>query len=118
MPSGGARAGAAGTAYPQRSDLNATATQPIRAAQGQEYGAHQQQIQAQQQQPLPDFGAPTARPGEPIHSGMNAGPGPNAAQAGLPAMAGPDQSVADHLRAIFSVYPNEDLADLVASLEP
>lgn len=115
MASGGARTGAPGASYANRSDLNAGA-QPAQAQTGEPYGAHQQQIQAQQQQPLPDFGAPTARPGEPIHSGMNAGPGPNAAQAGIPMAAGDSGDVLAQLRAVFSVYPNSDLADLIASL--
>lgn len=117
MPSGGARVGTAGTAYPNRTDLGAGAKQAIHAVPNQPYGQAGQQIAAQQAIPLPAFDAPTARPDEPIHAGLNSGPGPNAAQAGIPQQVpGGDTDVVTQLRAIFSVYPTSDLADLIASL--
>lgn len=116
MASGGTRTGAPGASYGNRSDLNA-GTQPVRAQTGQAYGVAGQQQAAQQAIPLPDFGAPTARPNEPIHSGMPTGPGPGPAQAGIPMAADPSGDVVAQLRAIFSVYPNDDIADLLASLE-
>lgn len=117
MASGGARAGAGGTGYANRSDLNA-GTQPVRAATNQPYGVAGQQQDAQQQIPLPDFGAPTARPGEPITHGMPTGPGPGPLAAGIPSAASSGDDVANQLRAIYSVYPSDDLADLIATLEP
>lgn len=113
---GGARTGAPGTSYGNRSDLNA-GTQPIRAVPNQPYGVAGQQQAAQQAVPLPDFGAPTARPNEPITHGMPTGPGPGPAQAGIPMAADPAADTAAQLRAIYSVYPNDELADLIASLE-
>lgn len=113
---GGARVGTAGTNYGNRSDMNAAPKQPIRAVPNQEYGKVGQQEAAQQAVPLPDFAAPTARPNEPITSGMPTGPGPTPQQAGIPQAPSNDVSVADQLRAIYSVYPSSDLADLIAGL--
>lgn len=95
---GGARTGAPGTSYPNRTDLNGP--QPIRTAPGQPYGSAKQQEQAQQAVPLPGGGghpsptggapgaagpmpgdltplsAPSLRPDEPITAGVDIGPGP------------------------------------------
>lgn len=113
---GGARVGTAGTNYGNRSDMNTAPKQPIRAVPNQPYGQAGAQEAAQQAVPLPDFAAPTARPHEPITSGMPTGPGPTPQQAGIPRAPDSSTSVADQLRAVFSVYPSDDLADLIASL--
>lgn len=118
--------GAPGVAYSNRTDLNAgprsTPNQGVHAAGGQPYGQRGQQEAAQQALPLPNFAgmplnAPSARPNEPITRGMDSGPGLSAAQAGIP-VAPPDdsQDVAAQLRAVYSVYPTSDLADLIATL--
>lgn len=117
MASGGARTGVPGTAYPNRTDMNAGATQPVRAASGQQYGQRGQQEAAQQAIPLPDFSAATARPNEPISHGMPTGPGPGPVAAGIPAAPATDSSVVDQIRAIYQVYPNHDLLDLLSVLQ-
>jgi len=79
MPRGGPRQGTPGTAYSNRSDLNA---QPVRAKSGQGYGERKRAEDAQRAVPLPQtrqpFARPTERPTEPITAGlpMGAGPGP------------------------------------------
>lgn len=107
-------------ANPQRTDLNNGAVQPVTTATGQQYGEAKAQADAQRAVPLPALGAPTARPDEPIHAGMNSGPGPNAMQAGIPQgpMSAPTnlQQIGDFFRSIYSVYPTDDLADLIATL--
>lgn len=118
MASGGARTGTPGVAYPNRTDMTASAgTQPATAPTGQPYGQHGQQIAAQQAIPLPAFDAPTGRPNEPVTAGLNSGPGPTAAEAGIPGAPGSKQSVSEQLRAIFTVYPTDDLADMIAALD-
>ena len=62
--------------------------------------------------PITPLGAPTERPAEPITAGSNFGAGPNALQAGIP-MGFSSDDVLDELRAIFTLYPNSDLASLI-----
>ena len=111
-------------AYAQRSDLNSSAMTP-------EYGGIKALADAQKAVPMgaspaaapqiqrPTPGAagsltrPTERPNEPITAGANFGPGSNAMQAGIPIPTG-DQALAE-LRAIYAMYPNDDLADLIDS---
>jgi len=113
-------------AYGQRTDLNKMAPT---AAPGQTYGEAGAQKAAQRAvpmgasaQPAPPSATPgqygpfdraTERPNEPITAGANFGPGPNAMQAGIPIPTG-DQALAE-LRAIYAMYPNDDLADLIDS---
>jgi len=59
------------------------------------------------------LGAPTTRPNEPITAGANFGPGMNAAQAGIPMMLTNDQRAIEELRAIYELFPTEDLGDLL-----
>lgn len=100
---GGARAGTPGTAYSNRTDLNANKTLPVKAAPGQVYGqaAAQEQMQKavpmgppgagsappgapqgpMQGNPIPpgafgDIHRPTERPMEPVTAGAALGPGP------------------------------------------
>ena len=102
-----------------------------KAATGQTYGEAGQQLAAQKavpmgqaptdvapiQRPVPGtlggFARPTERPMEPITAGANFGPGPNAIQAGIPTMLDERQQAVEELRAIYSMYPTEDLADLL-----
>ncbi len=77
-------------------------------------------VQAQQapaRRPVPgqvvQLGAPTTRPNEPITAGANFGPGMNAAQAGIPMMLTNDQRAIEELRAIYELFPTEDLGDLL-----
>lgn len=115
-------------ANPQRTDLQAVPDQPVTAASGQPYGERGAQEAAQRAIPLPDLAAATVRPNEPIHAGMATGPGPSPAQAGIPtgAMGGaagaagpvtPAQDVSDFFRALFTAYPTDELADLIATLD-
>ena len=111
-------------AYANRTDLNSSAMTP-------EYGGIKALADAQKavpmgaspaaapqiQRPVPGAAGPltrpTERPLEPVTAGANFGPGPNAMQAGIPIPTG-DQALAE-LRAIYAMYPNDDLADLIDS---
>ena len=104
---------------------------PVTTATNQQYGMRAAQRASQQAVPmgksatgeppkvvrtkpgsLLPLGAPTSRPNEPITAGLNMGPGPNALEAGIP--TGPSgDDILDELRAIFSLYPNSDLASLI-----
>jgi len=105
---GGRREGVAGKAYGQRTDLQGATKLPITAASGQQYGARTAQEDAQRSVPmgsppvprpaatppagapegvpaaggLGDLFAPTARPGEPVTAGADAGAGPGMAALG------------------------------------
>jgi hypothetical protein len=105
----------------------------IQAATGQTYGEAGKQMAAQRAVPMgsaPTDVAPTAtprpvpgtlgsltrpteRPSEPITAGAPFGAGPSPMAAGIPMPTG-DQALAE-LRAIYSMYPNDDLADLIDS---
>ena len=121
-----------GTNYPNRSDLRTAARVPIQTAKGQTYGEAQRQTEAQRampiaaaptdqaamvQRPIPGtLGAlsrPTERPDEPITAGADFGSGPNAYQAGIPIMLNSQQSAIEELRAIYQMYPSDDLLDLL-----
>ena len=111
-------------AYAQRTDLNSSAMTP-------QYGGVKALADAQKavpmgaspaaapqiQRPVPGAAGPltrpTERPNEPITAGATYGPGPSAMQAGIPIPTG-DQALAE-LRAIYAMYPNDDLADLIDS---
>jgi hypothetical protein len=105
----------------------------IQAATGQTYGEAGKQMAAQRAVPMggaPTDVAPTAtprpvpgtlgsltrpteRPTEPITAGAPFGAGPSPMAAGMPIPTG-DQALAE-LRAIYAMYPNDDLADLIDS---
>jgi hypothetical protein len=143
--SGGRRQGRPGTAYPNRSDLQAP-----KAAPGQEYGQQAAQLRGQKVMPLPQgppassntvspmaaapmaqapavlaptpLSAPTERPNEPVTAGLPFGPGPG--PSAIPQMApledhgfgqAPSNPV-EWLRAIYSVAPNNDLLDVMNHL--
>jgi len=106
------------------------------AARGQTYGKRKEQMEAQRavpmsrqptelvQQPqaprvrpgeLGAFNRPTERPTEPITAGVPIGPGPGPAGAGIPTMLNPNRAAIEELRAIYELYPNDDLADLISA---
>lgn len=95
MARGGARSGKPGANYTNRSDLqNAPRLAPT-AQTGQPYGEAGAQLSAQSQMPIgpppTPISAPTARPGEPVTSGLSLGPGPG--PESIPALTpnpGPD----------------------------
>lgn len=123
--------------YPNRSDLRNPSTRQVRFT-GQTYGEASQQaasqqavapgsapaqVQAQQmaaqQQPAPRPGArpllrPTDRPNEPITAGADFGPGPTMSQAGIMGRRIPEDPVIDQLKVLYTMYPNDDLADMIA----
>lgn len=122
----------AGTNYPNRSDLRNAARVPVQAAKGQTYGEAGRQMQAQrampiaaaptdqvqaQTRPIPGtlggFSRPTERPNEPITAGADFGAGPNAFQAGIPMMLDPEMAAIEELRAIYQMYPSDDLLDIL-----
>lgn len=117
-------------AYPQRTDLNNPAQVIARqAAKGQTYGEAAAQMEAQRQVPmrsapsdvvanrpmqtapmpggLGDLARPTDRPNEPITA--------------LPAETYPaipqNDSVLQELKVLYEMYPNEDLAAMLSSLQ-
>lgn len=120
--------------YPNRSDLRNPATRQVRFT-GQTYGEASQQAQAQQAVPpgsapaqvqaqqmaaqqAPRPGArpllrPTERPNEPITAGADFGPGPNAMQAGIMGKRIPEDPVIDQLKVLYTMFPNDDLADMI-----
>jgi hypothetical protein len=122
-----------GTNYPNRSDLRNAGRVAARAETGQTYGEAGKQMasqrampiaqaptdmQAQQtERPIPgtlgNFLRPTERPNEPITAGADFGSGPNAYQAGIPMMLNPQQSAIEELRAIYQMFPSDDLLDLL-----
>lgn len=125
MPrAGGRRQGRAGTNYANRSDLRAPPLAP-----SQQYGqgvTHQAAVaavplpkQAPPSLPIPgmvaDLTAPTARPAEPVTTGLpiGAGAGPQALGPGIGA---PDE-IGALLRAVYQRYPNEDVRRLIEQVD-
>jgi len=124
--------------YPNRSDLrNPTKKLAAKAAPGQTYGEAGKQIAAQQQVPMAaspqpvvaspqaaverprpgQFGPldrPTERPDEPVTAGAPFGPGRMAPMSGYAGVRNGDP-ILDELRALYSAYPSEELADMLDS---
>jgi len=124
---GGRREGVAGKAYGQRQDLNAPKL-AVAAAPGQQYGARKAQEDAQRSVPmgsppvprpastppagapegvpaaggLGDLFAPTARPGEPVTAGADAGAGPGMAALGPSPQ---DMERSEDLKALLPYLP-------------
>jgi hypothetical protein len=69
--------------------------------------------------PLPGevvpLNAPSARPGEPVTAGLPVGAGPGREVLG--ALAGPSETTADELRAIYARFPTEEMRSLLETLE-
>jgi hypothetical protein len=118
--------------YPNRSDLRGGGKVARQTATGQTYGKATQQMEAQRAVPmgqaptevapprprrqpgtLGGFTRPTERAAEPVTAGADFGPGPNAAAAGT-AIPRVDNALAE-LRAIYQMFPNDDLLDLIDS---
>jgi hypothetical protein len=59
------------------------------------------------------FGRATERPSEPITAGVPIGPGPGPAGAGIPAILNQNRAAIEELRAIYELYPSDDLGDLI-----
>ncbi len=101
------------------------------AARGQTYGKATQQLEAQravpmrkaptdiQTQPAPvtPLGAPTARPMEPITAGAPFGPGVGPTAAGIPSPEQVDDDALIEMRAIYRMYPSQELADIIQFYE-
>jgi len=103
-------------------------------AKGQTYGKRKQQEDAMRavpmapsptgtaqpvRRPTPNAAgsltAPTARPNEPITAGAPFGEGPGPMGAGIPMMPSGTDNVIEELKAIYQMFPNGDLADLIDS---
>jgi len=97
------------------------ATKQRRAVQAVPTGRAPAEQQAQQAarraRPMPSgsLTSPTANPMEPITAGANFGPGPNSIGAGIPIPPPNQDDAIEELKAILSVYYNDDLADLLDS---
>lgn len=59
--------------------------------------------------------SPTARPDEPITAGAPFGAGPGPAAAGIPIPPPNVDNAIEELKAIYQMFPNDDLADLLDS---
>lgn len=126
--------------YANRSDLRNPAAKIARqAAKGQTYGEATRQMEAQKAvpmgaspaqveaqriaeratpRPVPGGMGDLFRPSEndrPGTDGLDIGPGRNAMQAGIPKFITPQNPVMDELQMIYSMYPNDDLADLISA---
>lgn len=123
--------------YPNRTDLANPAKKVAKMApKGQTYGTATRQLQAQAQVPMASgdittpqaqaavprvspgslgaFDRPTDRPDEPLTAGAPFGPGPAPAQLGMPTVFGGPKPI-DEIRALYQMFPNEDLAALLDS---
>lgn len=129
MPRGGRRKGRSGTAYQNRSDLNAA--QPVKVTTNQEYGQRAAQEAAQQAMPLPQVSrvgaapvlpaqaqgplpgsvtgldAPTSRPAEPLTAGLPMGPGPGPE---VLSQTGPNDPLS-MMRVLYRLFPYEEIRE-------
>jgi hypothetical protein len=119
------------------SDVNYDQSPAMMAARGQTYGKRKQQIDAQRAVPmgpspttiiestkpvarpgsLTPLTAPTNRPNEPITAGADFGPGPTAMESGIPDEMSMNDDALRELKAIYSMYPSQDLADVIQFYE-
>lgn len=95
------------------------ADQPIRVASGQPYGAAKAQADAQRVAPLPEMpvvplNAPSMRPNEHVMSGVNAGPGPGAAEAGVIGYEQNGDDILNTLRGLYQKYPLPGIAAAIS----
>jgi len=111
---------------------------PISTASNQQYGMRLAQQKAQQAVPmgqspttvsppaqrlrtapgtLTPLTAPTSRPNEPITAGADFGPGPTAMASGIPNEMSANDDALRELKAIYSAYPSQDLADVIQFYE-
>jgi hypothetical protein len=108
----------------------------MQAARGQTYGKRKKQMDAQRAVPmsrqpteivqrpvapkvrpggLGAFGRATERPSEPITAGAPVGPGPGPSGAGIPITLDPRRQAIEELRAIYELFPSDDLNDLLTA---
>jgi hypothetical protein len=114
---------------PNRSDLRNPAQKIAKAAaKGQTYGEASEQMRAQQAVPMGSaptdtpprvtpgslgaFNRPTERPDEPVTAGASFGPGRTPTTAFAPPI---EDAVVTELRALYSAYPSDELADMLDS---
>jgi hypothetical protein len=114
---------------PNRSDLRNPAQKIAKAAaKGQTYGEASEQMRAQQAVPMGSaptdtpprvtpgslgaFNRPTERPNEPVTAGASFGPGRTPTTAFAPPI---EDAVVTELRALYSAYPSDELADMLDS---
>jgi len=121
MPPGGTRVGKPGATYSNRSDLNTgdrTYGDNVNKATVAASTPNTQVPPEAMVRPgqLTSLDAPSQRPNEPITAGlpMGAGPGPEALSA-LPARGASDDLF--ELRALYRMFPNEDLRRLIEAAE-
>ena len=105
-------------------------------AKGQTYGKRKQQEQALQAVPMApsptgtpqpvrrptpsapgSLTAPTARPNEPITAGASFGAGPGPMGAGIPELGQDEDDALIEMRAIYRMYPSQELADIIQFYE-
>ena len=117
--------------YKNRSDLRNPGQKVAKAAApGQTYGKAKEQIDAQSvmpvassptgtampprgpQKPLGAFLRSTENPNQPITAGLDQGPGPTSAQAGLPVFNARDAAI-DEIKAIALMTQDPDIMDLL-----
>jgi hypothetical protein len=116
--------------YPNRSDLrNAGGKVAKQTATGQTYGEASKQMASQSAVPmaaaptdappqiqpgqLGSFNRPTERPTEPVTAGASFGAGPTPrTQFAIPRN---NDDVLNELRALYSAYPSDALADMLES---
>jgi hypothetical protein len=116
--------------YPNRSDLrNAGGKVAKQVATGQTYGEATKQMASQSVMPIASaptdappqiqpgqlgvFDRPTERPTEPVTSGASFGPG-NTPRTQFTVPRNNDD-VLNELRALYSAYPSDELADMLES---
>lgn len=130
--SGGPRQGRPGASYSNRSDLNAL---PVRTTTNQPYGAASAQRTSQAAIPLAaptapqaapgappsspappsravPISSPTSRPEEPVTAGLDMGAGP-----GSEALFQPTDPAHLEIRALYALYPSNDLLDLLTFID-
>lgn len=121
--------------YSNRTDLQNPAKKVAKqAVKGQAYGQAGQQLAAQSAVPMappPTQGGapvqysrpgtlgalvrPTEAPSEPVTAGAAFGPGATPLQAGVLPRMSSETDVMERIRAIYALYPNDDLANLIES---
>lgn len=123
--------------YSNRSDLRNPAKKVAKmAAPGQTYGEAGRQMAAQSAVPvaapptsaaparpagpapgsLGAFDRPTEAPNEPLTAGVDFGPGPGMAQAGIRPVPNLGNSVLQELITLYKLFPNDDLANAISVL--
>ena len=99
------------------------ATEQMEAQRAVPMGRAPTEVQAQQaaRRPRPaapgSLTAPTARPMEPITAGAPFGPGPGPMGAGIPEMDQVEDDALIEMRAIYRMYPSQELADIIQFYE-